>query len=175
MNTVDIIILVLLAIGAFSGYKQGLFVGVLSIIAFFVGIVFAFKFMHWGADLLADKVESLSFMLPFISFILIFLAVTVAIRILAFLVKQALNLTILGTFDSFAGAVLGLFKWAVMISLILWVGNSFEYTLPESLVENSVLYPVIIPIAPTMVSFLDDYTPIIDQSISAVRELVNAN
>ena len=172
MSTIDIIILILLAIGAYSGYKQGLFIGLLSIVAFFIGIVLAFKFMHWGADRLAERVESLTFMLPFISFIIIFLIVTVAIRILAFMVKQALDLTILGTFDNFAGAVLGLFKWAVMISLLIWVGTSFEYKVPDSWVENSVIYPSITPIAPALVSLLDAYTPIIDQSIKAIKELV---
>lgn len=175
MSTIDIIILLLLAIGAYSGYKQGLFIGLLSIVAFFIGIIFAFKFMHWGAELLSEKVESLTFMLPFISFIIIFLVVTVVIRILAFLVKRALDLTILGTFDNFAGAVLGLFKWTIMISLLFWVGKSFEYNLPNNLVENSVIYPAITPIAPAMVSFLDAYTPIIDQSIAAIRELVKSN
>jgi len=122
--------------------------------------------------MLADRVESLTFMLPFISFIIIFLIVTIGIRILAFLVKKALDLTILGTFDNFAGAVLGLFKWAIMISLLIWVATSFEYKVPESWLENSVVYPAITPIAPAMVSLLDDYTPIIDQSIKAIKELV---
>lgn len=172
MSTIDILILILLALGAYSGYKQGLFIGLLSIVAFFVAIVLAFRFMHWGAEMLADRVESLTFMLPFISFIIIFLIVTIGIRILAFLVKKALDLTILGTFDNFAGAVLGLFKWAIMISLLIWVATSFEYKVPESWLENSVVYPAITPIAPAMVSLLDDYTPIIDQSIKAIKELV---
>lgn len=174
MSTVDVIIIVLLAIGAYSGYKQGLFIGLLSIVAFFIGIIFAFKFMHWGAELLSEKVESLTFMLPFISFIIIFLVVTVVIRILAYMVKKALDLTILGTFDNFAGAILGLFKWMIMLSLLFWVGKSFEYTLPDHLVENSVIYPAITPIAPALVSVLDAYTPIIDQSIAAIRELVKS-
>jgi len=172
VSTIDILILILLALGAYSGYKQGLFIGLLSIVAFFVAIVLAFRFMHWGAEMLADRVESLTFMLPFISFIIIFLIVTIGIRILAFLVKKALDLTILGTFDNFAGAVLGLFKWAIMISLLIWVATSFEYKVPESWLENSVVYPAITPIAPAMVSLLDDYTPIIDQSIKAIKELV---
>jgi len=172
LSTIDIIILILLAIGAFSGYRQGLFIGLLSIVAFFIGIILAFRFMHWGADMLAERVESLTFMLPFISFIVIFLIVTIVIRILAFMVKKALDLTILGTFDNFAGAVLGLFKWAIMISLLIWVGTSFEYKVPQNWLENSVVYPAIVPIAPAMVSLLDAYTPIIDQSIEAIKDLV---
>lgn len=165
----------MLAIGAYSGYRQGLFIGILSIVAFFVGILFAFRFMHWGAEILAEKVESLTFMLPFVSFVLIFLAITILIRILAFMVKKVLNLTILGTFDNFGGALLGLVKWSIMLSLLMWVAKSFEFMIPAEFLEGSLLYPLISPIAPAMVTLLDAYTPIIDQSIQAIRELVNVN
>ncbi|MBD3630378.1 CvpA family protein [Cyclobacterium sp.] len=173
MSTIDIIILGMLAVGAFSGYKQGLFIGLLSILAFFIGIILAFRFMHWGAEILADRVESLTFMLPFVAFILIFLAVTITIRILAYLVKKALNLTILGTFDSFAGSILGIAKWAIMISLLIWVAHSFEFDVPEEMQEGAVVYPLVVPVAPTLVSLLDDYTPVIDAAIATVKELVN--
>ena len=164
----------MLAIGGYSGYRQGLFIGLLSIVAFFIGIILAFRFMHWGAELLAEKVESLTFMLPFIAFIIIFLAVTITIRILAYMVKKALDLTILGTFDSFAGAILGIFKWVVMISLLLWVAKSFEFHFPKKLIEGSVIYPMVVPVAPTLVAMLDNYTPIVDKAIETIQDLVNS-
>lgn len=165
----------MLGVGAYSGYKQGLFIGLLSIVAFFFGIIMAFRFMHWGAEVLAERVESLTFMLPFVSFLIIFFVVTATIRILAYLVKKALNLTILGTFDSFAGMVLGLFKWSLMISLLFWVAHAFDFHLPEKMTENSVLYPSLLPIAPTLVSVLDQYTPVIENTITAIKELVNSD
>lgn len=174
MATVDIILLLMLGVGAYSGYKKGLFIGILSIIAFFFGLLVAFRFMHWGADLLSNHVESLTFMLPFISFLIIFFLVTALIRILAYLVKQALNLTILGTFDSFSGMVLGVFKWAMMISLLLWVANSFDFKIPEKLTSGAVIYPLLTPIAPTVVGLLDQHTPIIETTMAAVKDLVNS-
>jgi membrane protein required for colicin V production len=173
LNTIDIIILFLLAIGTFSGYRKGLFIGLLSIVAFFIAIILGFKFMHWGAELLAQNVESFTFMLPFVAFIIIFLIVTITLRILAYIIKKAMDLTILGSFDNFAGAVLGMFKWAFMISLLFWVGKSFEYEMPENLLEDAVVYPMIAPIAPGTVSFFDEYTPVIDQSINSIRKLVD--
>lgn len=174
MATIDVILLILLGVGAYSGYKKGLFIGILSIIAFFFGLLVAFRFMHMGAAMLAERVESLTFMLPFISFLIIFFVVTAVIRILAYLVKQALNLTILGTFDSFAGMVLGVFKWAMMISLLLWVAHAFDFKIPDRFMEGTVLYPILTPIAPTVVSLLDQYTPIIETTMAAVKDLVNS-
>lgn len=174
MATIDIILLGMLGIGAYSGYKKGLFIGILTIIAFFFGLIVAFRFMHWGAALLSKHVESLTFMLPFVSFLIIFFVVTALIRLLAYLVKKALNLTILGSFDSFAGSILGVLKWAMMISLLLWVAHAFDFKVPDSFMEGSVLYPLVTPIAPTVVDMLDRYTPIIETTMAAVKDLVNS-
>jgi membrane protein required for colicin V production len=51
----DLIIIVFLATGAYSGYKQGLFISILSIVAFIIAIILAFHFMDWGTALLAEK------------------------------------------------------------------------------------------------------------------------
>ncbi|AGA76937.1 CvpA family protein [Echinicola vietnamensis] len=172
MNTIDIVILILLAIGAYSGYRQGLFIGILSIVAFIIGLVFAFKFMHWGAELLATRVESLTFMLPFISFLIIFLLVTITIRILALLVKKTLDLTILGTFDNFAGAILGLLKWGFMLSLLIWAAKSFGIEMPREKLEESYLFTVIEPFAAIVIDMVGVITPAIQDAVGRINELV---
>ncbi len=131
--------------------------------------------MHWGAEMLSERVQSLSFMLPFVSFVIIFLVVTVSIRILAYILKRVLYLTLLGAFDSFAGALLGMVKWAIMISLLFWVAHAFEFHLPEQMTKGSVLFPIILPVAPTLVSLLDNYTPIIETTIATIRDMVNSS
>jgi membrane protein required for colicin V production len=73
LNALDVVILVFLALGAYSGYKQGLFISILSIFAFVIALILAFHFMDWGAQILAEKVTELTFGLPFMAFILIFL------------------------------------------------------------------------------------------------------
>ncbi len=172
MSTLDIIILVILAIGAFSGYRQGLFIGILSIVAFFVAIVMAFQLMDWGAEILATKVDNLTFMLPFIAFLIIFTGVVLIIRGLAFLVKKTLDFTILGSLDNVAGAVLGILKTGVLLSLLLWVSNSFEYSISKTWINESTIYLYIEPLAPIAINYLDEYTPIIKEAVSKIQELV---
>jgi membrane protein required for colicin V production len=62
-----------------------------------------------------------------------------------------------------------------MISLLIWVANSFEFQVPSEMKKDAVIYPVIVPVAPTMVAVLDDYTPIIDTAIATIKELVNSS
>lgn len=173
MGTLDLIILVFLGIGAYSGYKQGLFIGILSVIAFFIAIILAFKFMDWGADFLALHVKNLSFMLPFIAFLIIFTAVVLTIRLMAMLVKKTLDFTILGSLDNFSGAVLGILKTGFMLSLLLWVATSFKFSISEKWISDSNLFPYIQPVAPVAINFLDAYTPIIKDAISSIQEHVN--
>ncbi len=173
MATLDIIILIILAIGAYSGYKQGLFIGLLSIFAFFVAIVMAFQLMDWGTEILATKVENLTFMLPFVAFLIIFTVVVLIIRGLAILVKKTLDFTILGPLDSIAGSILGVLKIGIMLSLVLWVANSFEFSISRDYIQESKAYPYIQPLAPIAINFLDAYTPIIKEAVATIQELVD--
>jgi membrane protein required for colicin V production len=138
-----------------------------------VAIILAFHLMDWGAEILAEKVDNLTFMLPFVAFLIIFLVVILTIRGVAYMVKKTLDLTILGSLDSVAGAILGIFKTGFALSLILWVANSFEFKFSEPWMNESVFYPFIQPMAPLTINFVDGYTPIVKQTIASIQELVN--
>ncbi|SIS49699.1 CvpA family protein [Belliella pelovolcani] len=173
MATLDIIILAILTIGTYSGYKQGLFIGIISIVAFFLAILLAFQLMDWGAELLSNKVENLTFMLPFLAFLIIFLIVIISIRALAYLVKKTIDLTMLGSMDNVAGAILGILKTGFILSLLLWVANSFEFELSETWISESKVYPFLQPIAPFTINILDAYTPIVKEAVESIQTLVN--
>ncbi|WP_291778757.1 CvpA family protein [Cecembia sp.] len=173
MEAIDIFILVFLAIGAYSGYKQGLFISILSIVAFIIALILAFHLMDWGAQHLAEHVTELTFVLPFIAFIMIFLGVILIIRGLAYLVKKTLDFTILGSVDNIAGGVLGVLKTAFILSFFLWIADSLEFKITNEWIADSKSYPLIQPLAPVVISFLDDYTPIISEAVQSIQALVN--
>lgn len=172
MEAIDIVILVFLCIGAYSGYRQGLFISILSVVAFIVALILAFHLMDWGAQRLAQHVTELTFALPFMAFLMIFLGVILTIRALAFLVKKTLDFTILGPVDNVAGGILGVIKTAFILSLLLWIADSFEFKVTDEWTEGSQTYAVIRPLAPLVITFLDAYTPIISESVQSIQTLV---
>lgn len=174
MATLDIIVLLLLAIGAYTGYKQGFFVSILSIVAFVFALILAFQLMGWGATVLAQRVENLTFMLPFVAFLIIFLGVILLIRGLGLLVKKTMDLTLLGSFDSLAGAMLGIMKSAFIISLFIWVALSFEFGFLSDWQSQSVIYGYIEPIAPVLIKWTDKYLPFIQETITRIQDLVKS-
>lgn len=168
----DLIILVFLAIGVYEGYKEGLFIGILSIVAFVFAVILAFHLMNWGADFLSKRVDEMTFMLPFVAFILIFLGVILIIRGLAFLVKKSLDFTILGSVDNIAGGILGFFKTVFILSFFVWIADAFDYSFPKKWIKDSKTYSYIEPIAPVVIDAFDNYTPIIKKTIISFQELV---
>ncbi|MCH6236141.1 CvpA family protein [Cognataquiflexum rubidum] len=168
----DLIIVVILAIGIYEGFKEGLFIGLLSIVAFVFALILAFHLMNWGAEFLSKRVDEMTFMLPFVAFILIFFGVILIIRGLAFLVKQSLDFTILGSMDNVAGGILGFFKSVFLLSLFIWIAGSFEYSVPKDWIRDSKIYSYVEPIAPVTIDALDGYTPIIKKTVIAFQEIV---
>lgn len=171
----DFIILIFLALGAYSGYRQGLFISILSIVAFILGLILAFHLMDWGAQKLAGHISELTFALPFVAFIIIFLGVILVIRGLAFMVKKTLDFTILGSVDSLAGGILGVIKTAFILSFFIWIANAFEFKINEEWTQESKTYAFIQPMAPVAIRALDNFTPIVSQAISTVQSLVKIN
>ena len=166
------LIWIVLGIGAYSGYRQGLFISILSIVAFIVGLILAFHLMDRGAHFLAQHVSELTFMLPFLAFLMIFLGIVVSIRLLAYLVKKTLDFTILGPVDNVAGAFLGIVKTAFVLSLFLWIADSFEFKITQNWTEKSKTTSIIRPMAPVVIGFLDAYTPIISESVKSIQSMV---
>jgi membrane protein required for colicin V production len=174
LATLDIIVLLLLAIGGYTGYKQGFFISILSIVAFVFALIFAFQLMGWGATVLAQRVDNLTFMLPFVAFIIIFLGVILLIRGLGFLVKKTLDLTLLGSFDALGGALLGVMKTAFLISLFIWVTLSFEFGFLRDWQAQSNIYGYLEPIAPVLIKWTDQYLPFIQETIARIQDLVKS-
>lgn len=175
MSALDLVIAVFLILGAYSGYREGLFISIISTVAFVVALIMAFHLMDWGAEMLAKNVTELTFALPFVAFIIIFMGVILIIRGLAFLVKKTLDFTILGSMDSLAGGLLGVLKAAFVISFFIWVAASFEFNLNEDWLADSKTYSFIQPIAPVVIKGLDNYLPIFSEVISTIQQMVKTS
>ena len=172
MNTLDLILLIALLIGGYRGFSKGLFIEVVGIAALVIAIIAGFKLLHVGIQFLSSHFGSFSHMVPYISFILIFVAILVLINLLGRVVKQALDLTLLGSLDNFAGALLGVLKWAIAISIFLWLTHMVGFRIPEETRHGSLIYPLIEPLGPKTIELVSSYLPFTHDLIDAIRDLV---
>lgn len=156
MNWLDIVIILILAGGLVSGFKNG-FVGELASLAGLVlGIWGAVKFSWWTADLLEGFGLKFSLM-PIISFIVTFLIITIVMQILGSIVSGLLKAISLNWINKIAGIVAGVFKAAIFVSVILLVMDAISERhpiIPAEIRSKSVLYEPVSEMVPTLLPFL---------------------
>ncbi len=173
MATIDIFIGIILVWGIYTGFKQGLFMSLMSIVGFFLSLFIAFKLMHLGAGFLVDKVDGLSFLLPFLSFLLVYIGIFFSFKIITRLIKSMLHLTFLGLFDRISGALLGLLKACLSISFIYWGFESFQkYSGMVGIFNDSEFLPLIEPMANYLVSLFDKFTPLFKETVGTLTQLL---
>ena len=161
MNVLDLIFIIPLCYGAYRGYQKGLVIEIIGVIAFIIALVIGFKFLGYGMNMLAPAIgESLANrFLPYLSFSIIFFPTIFLINKLGWMLRRALRFTILGTIDGFAGALVGVFTWVFGISTFLWLITAIGVNLPEKLTKDSITYPIVVKVAPNVISKVSDWIP----------------
>jgi uncharacterized membrane protein required for colicin V production len=81
-------------------------------------------------------------LLPFMAFLVIFVLIIIAVNLIGSLLKKVIDWTPLGMVDNIAGAVLGVLKWAIGISVIFWVIGALQLEFITSAAEKSKILPV---------------------------------
>lgn len=126
MNLLDIIIALPLLWGAYRGFKRGLIFEIFMIVGMIIGLYIAFKFSNLLNGWVSKIVPADSAVIPYLSFIIVFAAILLIMIFLAKLLEKILSITSLNIFNQIAGAVLGIAKFALIVSVVLWLLKSLE-------------------------------------------------
>lgn len=172
MVIADGIIIILLALGAYKGYKDGFLVTILSFLAFIIAILAALKLLDTAIRFLKVYVQY-NKILPFVSFILVFLIVFVGIIFLSKALKSVINKTLFGSLDSAVGALFGILKIAFGISLLLWLVASIQIELLLDPFKGSFLFPIVVDFAPKLVHGVSYIIPFQDIFSSLRQTLIH--
>lgn len=160
MKIIDIILLILLLVGAYDGFKKGLLVEIIAFLALIIGILTSLKLVHTGISYLDLDKESRT--VYFIVFLLIFLLVFVGIFILGKFLKSILDYSLIGQLDDWVGALFGALKVAFGLSLILWLMNYSNINFPRSITSDTYIYPYLTHFAPSTIKWVSYVIPFQD-------------
>lgn len=155
----DIILAILILLGAFQGYRNGFLMTIISFLAIVFGILIAFKLMGWGIVILKEEFEADERILPYLAFALVFVIVVILISLLGRLLKASIDKTFLGSIDAALGAVVGIAKMMFLLSVIIWLAESLTVHFPPKEAENSWLYPILAGFAPKVAALLGYIIP----------------
>lgn len=172
MSIIDIVILVFFSIGTYSGFKRGLLLEIISLSAFLIAIILGIKFMGWGAVILSDYVEGYNTFLSFAMFVIIFITIILIMNLIGKSIKKMLDITLLGKIDNLAGAIFGIIKWALILSIFFWLYGSLGGGFSESTLNESYLYSPLSKFAPSLLNLLLDIFPFIQEFFENSKEFM---
>lgn len=162
MSYIDIALIIFMLLGAFSGYKEGFIMELVTLAAVLLGILGGFKLMGSAMVLLDQKFNIDEAVLPYIAFGVVFVIVVLLVTLLGRAIKASIDKSFLGRLDQSAGALLGFFKTAFMLSVGLWILHSLQVSFPEKWTHEAWLYPKISSLAPTITDWISEYLPVFE-------------
>ena len=145
MNYLDIIIAIVLFIFGFKGFRKGLVIEVVTLLAFGVGIYGAMHFSDFTAVHLQEVMEINPKYLNTIAFVLTFILLVIVVNMIGRAVTGLIKAMNLSFFNKLGGFVFGMAKGVLLCSILLLVLNNFQLigVLKPEVRAQSKLYPYI--------------------------------
>ena len=145
MNYLDIIIAILLFLFAWKGFRKGLIIEVVTLLAFGIGIYGAMHFSDFTARHMEEFMEVNPKYLNTVAFVLTFILLVIAVNMLGRAVTGLVKAMNLNFFNKLGGAVFGAAKGVLLCSVFVMVLNNFQLmgVVKPEVREGSKLYPYI--------------------------------
>lgn len=167
MNLLDIFLGGFLIYGCIRGFFNGFFMELTSFVSLFVGIFIAVKFTYVIKTLIGNQFNWSTKTIQITAFALTFILVVIAISFLGKFFTSLANFASLGIFNKIGGAMFGLFRMILVLSVVLnlfqKMNGSFIFAKKTTL-ENSLFF---YPIKKTAVYFY----PTLSEWLSEVKKI----
>jgi membrane protein required for colicin V production len=172
MSAFDILLLIPLGIGAVKGFRRGLVLEVASLLAFVLGAIGGLVLLNDTIPLVRHYVGDAFGMLPFVTFLLVFVAIVWGVHMLGTFVKTAVHLTPLGLLDNVGGGAVGVLKWVLGLSLLLHgVGLAGLQLIAPTLVAESQVLPLVQQATPFALEIVGFVMPFASTLLAKLRSV----
>jgi membrane protein required for colicin V production len=163
MNYLDIIIAIILFLFGFKGFRKGLIIEVVTLLAFALGIYGAMHFSDFTAEHLQDVMEINPKYLNTIAFVLTFIILVIVVNLIGRAVTNMIKAMNLGFFNKLGGAIFGVAKGVLLCSIFVMVLNNFQLigVVKPEVREQSKLYP-----------YIEETVPYVYRGFDLVKETV---
>ena len=163
MNYLDIIIAIILFLFGLKGFRKGLIIEVVTLLAFAIGIYGAMHFSDFTAEHLQDFLEINPKYLNTIAFVLTFILLVVVVNMIGKAVTNMAKAMNLGFFNKLGGFVFGVAKGVLLCSILVMVLNNFQLIgiVKPEVREQSKLYP-----------YIEETVPYVYRGFDLVKETV---
>lgn len=153
MNWIDFIIIALLAFGLIQGFIDGLIIEIAELVALVAGIWGAIHFSGWTAGKMEGLFDMQASWTGIVAFAITFLAIVIVIYLIGKMIDSLMKAISLGFVVKSLGAVFGVFKTALILSVIFVFLNTIDqkrHFLPSATIDSSFLYNPIADLVPSI-------------------------
>ncbi len=155
---IDLIFLVLVVMALFKGYSRGFIVAIFSIAGFIIGLAAALKLSSVVAQYLSNDLHASGKWLPFLSFLLVFIAVLLLVKLGARLIQKSMEFVMLGWLNRLGGIVFFVLLYSVIYSVFLFYAGQMHLVSAET--QNaSFFYKWLQPLGPFVIEGLGTIIP----------------
>ena len=162
MHTLDVLILIMLAIGLMRGFATGVIRQAASIVGLLAAFVLSVQLMEPTGVLVTESLDVSPSVAPLVGFVLVFLAVQVAVFALARIVENLVGALRLTVVNRVLGGVVGAFKAALALSVLFLVIGSFGVP-EEPAQEASLFYDPVSSALPAAWDYVSDRLPEVER------------
>jgi len=150
MSTLDTVLIVVIVLCGILGIYWGFLRQVLSVAGLIAGLVLASRYGERVADWLSSFITN-DTAVQALGFLLVLIAVSAIVSLLATLLRRFVGLLFLGWLDHLIGGVLGLIQGALLCTVILLVAAVFPTAAFPAAVAHSRLAPQLVRIIGSMI------------------------
>lgn len=138
----DILLLIILAVGFISGLFSGAVKQVISLTAFLIGFVVACLYYQRLADAMTDFL-SMAALCKVVAFVLLWVVVPIAVKVIASLLTSVLNFVpVLGLLNRLLGGLLGMVKYSLVLGALIWLFASTNLIKEETMQKSKLAGPL---------------------------------
>lgn len=174
MNALDAVVLIVLALFAFRGFKNGFIKEALGFVGIIAACFIAFHYMAPLTELLSNHISVNHKYIPYISAIVLFLGTLIVVELAIFFLTKLLQAMALGLPNKILGLVLSVLKAGVIMSVILIVLAGFDEP-SKQYQKESFMYPYVIVMAPAAYDVIAWVFPGIKDYEKTVKDTISNN
>lgn len=170
---IDLVFAVLIVLAVIKGYQKGFVIAVFSVLAFILGLAAALKLSTVVAAYLSDSVNISARWLPFVAFVLVFLAVVILVRLGGKLIEKTLQFALLGWANRITGIILYAALYMIIFSIALFYAERLKLLQPSA-IQSSITYNFVKPWGPVIMDNIGRVVPWFKDMFTQLEDFFNA-
>jgi membrane protein required for colicin V production len=174
IRVIDLVLGVMLIWGGYKGYKKGFVLEALSTLVFVIGMIIIFYLI----TIVFYNVKSYGYMdetakpTSFIFYFVAFVALALGINAFGNWLSDKIEYSIFGDLDTFLGMALGILKYAIFLSTLIWILERVGYRMPPAAVADSQLYPLLRKFEPWLIEAGNKFMPFMEEMFTRMDNLL---